>query len=227
MVGVVAVEPAADVGRSQFRERVRFDRAGEIGLIKITRLDHRGDETRVEFLCGGRALRDYRAKNGMAHRLASMLTVGHWELDRAVDRLQAEAKQLRRDLRQARGRLLELEATELAATAVVHGPYRVVWRIWEQPGKPAEELRTLARKLTEHPGMVALLISAGERTELCFARAEELDLDVAALLREACAELGGRGGGRPQAAQGSGPATDPSRIKAVLSNLLSNLASRE
>ena len=192
---------------------------GEIGLIKIVRLDHRGDETRVEFLCGGRALRDYRAKNTMAHRLAGLLTVGHWELDQAVERLQAEAKQLRRDLRRAHGRLLKVEATELAEAAVVHGPYRVVRRVWEVPGKPPGELRALAQELVQHPDTVALLAGVGERTFLCFARAEGLDLDVAALLQEACTQLGGQGGGRPHLAQGSGPATEGTRVEAVLASL--------
>jgi len=192
---------------------------GEVGLIKIVRLDHRGDETRVEFLCGGRALRDYRAKNTMAHRLAGLLTVGHWELDQAVERLQAEAKQLRRDLRRAHRRLLKVEATELAKAAIVHGPYRVVRRVWEVPGKPPGELRALAQELVQHPDTVALLAGVGERTFLCFARAEGLDLDVAALLQEACTQLGGQGGGRPHLAQGSGPATEGTRVEAVLASL--------
>jgi len=195
---------------------------GEIGLIKIVRLDHRGDETRVEFLCGGRALRDYRAKNTMAHRLAGLLTVGHWELDQAVERLQAEAKQLRRDMRRAHGRLLKVEAAELAETAVVHGPYRVVRHVWETPGKPPGELRALAQELAQRPDTVALLAAIGERTFLCFAHAEGLHLDVATLLREACTQLGGKGGGRPHLAQGSGPATDAPRVEAVLASLLEN-----
>jgi len=194
---------------------------GEIGLIKIVRLDYRGDETRVEFLCGGRALRDYRAKNAMANRLAGLLTVGHWELDKAVERLQAEAKQLRRDLRRVRKRSLEVEAAELAEAAVVRGPYRVVHRVWKQrePG----ELRALAQELAQHPGMVVLLVGVGERTHLCFARAEGLDLDVATLLREICVQLGGKGGGRPHLAQGSVPTTDVSRVEVALANLLSSL----
>jgi alanyl-tRNA synthetase len=199
-------------------------RTGEIGLIKITRLEHRGEETRVEFLCGRRALRDYRTKNSVVNDLASALTVGYWELDQAVERMQAEIKQLRRDLRQARARLLDVEAVELAESALVCGPYRVVGQIWEQ--REVEELRGLARKLAERPGIVALLIGVGERVDLCFTRAEDLDLDVAALLREACAQLGGRGGGRPQAAQGSAPAIDRSRVEAVMADLLSSLAER-
>jgi alanyl-tRNA synthetase len=196
-------------------------RTGEIGLLKIVRLDHRGDETRVEFLCGGRALRDYRAKNDVIRRLTAGLTVGYWELDQAVERLQAEAKQLRHELRGARKQLLGAEASELAEAAVVHDPYRVVWRVWErrEPG----ELRALAQELMQYPRTVALLASVVERTHLCFARAEGVDLDVAALLREACARLGGKGGGRPHLAQGSAPAADVDHVEAVLSGLLSSL----
>ncbi|MGD2179222.1 MAG: DHHA1 domain-containing protein, partial [Anaerolineae bacterium] len=61
--------------------------------------------------------------------------------------------------------------------------------------------------------------SVSERTHLCFARAENLDLDVSELLQEACNQLGGKGGGRPQVAQGSAPATDLGAVEAVLSGL--------
>jgi len=213
-------------------------RTGEVGLIKIVRLDYRGDETRVEFLCGGRALRDYRAKNDMAYQLASMLTVGHWELDQAVERLQTEAKQLRQKLRRAGKRLLKVDAEELVKSALVHQPAsesageprRVVWKVWQQSAdsvaKSPQELRALALEAAQFPGVVALLSSIEEdegRTHLCFARAEEVNLDVAALLREACQRLGGKGGGQPHLAQGSAPATDVSRVESVLADLLSSL----
>ena len=148
------------------------------------------------------------------------LTVGHTELDQAVERLQAEAKQLRHDLRKARKRLLTVEASELAEMALVHESYRVVWRVWEQrePG----ELRALAQELARRPDVVALLASAGERTHLCFARAEGVDLDAVALLQDACARLGGKGGGRPHLAQGSAPAADVVRVRSALAGLLSS-----
>lgn len=198
-------------------------RTGEIGLIKIVRLDHRGDETRVEFLCGGRALRDYRAKNGMVNQLSTRLTVGHWELDQAVERMQDEAKHLRQDLRRARKRLLKVEAADLAEAAIAHGPYRVVQRVWQarEPG----ELRALAQELMRRSGVVALLAGIGERTHLCFACAEGVDLDVASLLREACAQLEGKGGGQPHMAQGSAPPADVSRVETVFTDLLASLDS--
>jgi alanyl-tRNA synthetase len=201
-------------------------RTGEVGLVKIVRLDYRGEETRVEFLCGERALRDYDAKNRMSYRLANMLTVGYWELDQAVERLQAEAKGARQDLRRARGRLLEKEASELVASAVTPEGvgYRVVWRVWGGadgfPGELPRELRALSLELTQQPDMIVLLAGIGERTHLCFARGEAVDLDVAGLLHDACNRLGGKGGGQPGVAQGSAPAADVAYVKAVLADLL-------
>jgi alanyl-tRNA synthetase len=207
-------------------------RTGEIGLIKIVRLDYRGDDTRVEFLCGARALRDYRAKNDMVARVAGLLTVGYWELDQAVERLQAEAKQSRHDLRRVHKRLLEVEASELVGAAPVaslagRDPYHIVFKIWgrsgSDPEKPPGEMRALAQELMQRPGVVALLFDIGERTHVCFSRAEDVDLDVAALLRDACTQLGGRGGGQPNLAQGSAPTADVDRVEAALASALSSL----
>lgn len=200
------------------------NRTGEIGAIKIVGLENRGDNTRVEFMCGKRALLDYREKNEILHRLAKKLTVGYWELDQAVERLQDEIKQTRRTQRKLRERLLDLEAEKLSEFATAHGPYRVIERIWEQPGRPPDELRALAQKATEHKNRVAFLFSIGERTHLCFTRSDDLDLDVSTLLRETCAALGGKGGGRPQAAQGSAPTTASEQVHAALADLLERIS---
>lgn len=196
-------------------------RTGEVGLVKIVRLDYRGHETRVEFLCGGRALCDYHAKHATISRLAARLTVGHRELEQAVQHLQDEVGQLQQELRRARRRLLKTEAAELAQSAQVHGPHRVVWRVWE--GRDPEELRPLAQELAGSFGVVALLADIGERVHLCFARAEGIGPDLAALLREACTQLGGKGGGQPHAAQGSAPAAGVAQVEAVLRGLLAHL----
>jgi alanyl-tRNA synthetase len=193
-------------------------RTGEIGLIRVSRLEYRGDETRVEFLCGGRALCDYRARSGVIDQLAARLTVGYWELDQAVERLQDEAKQLRRDLRQMRERLLYVEAAELFDAAISRGTYRVVERVWE--GREPGELRALAQELIHRFKVVVMLAGVGERTHLCFACSEGVDMDMAELLREACGQLGGKGGGQPHLAQGSGSETDLTRVCTVLSGMV-------
>jgi alanyl-tRNA synthetase len=67
--------------------------------------------------------------------------------------------------------------------------------------------------------LVALLFSVDGRTHFCFARAEHMDLDMNELLQEACAQLDGKGGGRPQVAQGSAPPAGLRRVTDLLQDL--------
>ena len=193
-------------------------RTGEIGLLKVLRLDYRGQETRVEFVCGGRALRDYRLKNGVLQNLSTMLTVGYWELPEAVGRLLEEIKEVRRDARSLRERLVEAEAARLAETATVVGSLRVA-RAVEENWDPAD-LRALAQKIAAHPGMVALVASVGgERVHLCVACAEGVPADATALLRAIAEPLGGKGGGQARFAQGSAPAAPRGRVEEALESI--------
>lgn len=195
-------------------------RTGEIGLLKVLRLDYRGEETRVEFVCGGRALRDYRRKNRLVHRLSSMLTVGQDELEEAIARLQESLKAARRELRAVREELAEGLAERLLRSAPPGSP-RIVWAVLE--GYEPADLRSLAQRMIATPDTVVLLAAVRERTHLCVARSEGLEVDAPTLLRSVCDLLGGKGGGRPHFAQGSAPTTDRRQVEDALRRTASAL----
>ena len=189
-------------------------RTGEVGQIKIIKRDRRGDETRVEFRCGRRALMDYRRKNEMVTRVAADLSISFWELDQAVARLSADKRALFKRLEEADARLLAFEARELLAEARQGGGCAVVLRAWHDGDMNA--LRKTARILIARPKTVALLGSGGENPALVFARSGDASFDMNRLVREAAAQLGGRGGGSPDFAQAGGPAASVERVAAVL-----------
>ncbi len=197
---------------------------GEIGLMKVIRLDYRGEETRVEFLCGGRALRDYRQKNRVLLDLSAALTVGYWELGNAVERLQQELKAARRELQTARERLLEEEAARRVQETVPSGPVRLI-RLVEE-GRSPTDLRGLAQRMAAYPGVLAVLASVGEQVHLCVARSTDVEVNAAQIVQAACARLGGRGGGQPHLAQGGAPATDRAQVERLLEEIVTDLASR-
>jgi alanyl-tRNA synthetase len=176
---------------------------GEIGLIKLIRAERRGEETRIEFLCGGRALADYRAKNQAVLDLALHLSVGYRELGDAVARLEEEARAMRKERDALRESALAYEARALLAEAEERGGVRVVRRVFA--GRDAASLRGLASQLIKMGPALALLGGSGEKATLIFACSPDLPLDVRPLLNEACALVGGRGGGNPNFAQGGGP----------------------
>jgi alanyl-tRNA synthetase len=187
-------------------------RTGEVGLIKITKVERRGQDTRVEFLCGGRALADYRGKNRTVNELANRFSVGDWELSEAVERVAEEVKVSRRELNVARNRLLDYEAADLLAEAEQHGDVRVVRKVFAD--REGEEVRRLALRLMESEGSLALLGLAGEKAQLVFACSDDLPYDMNDLLKRACQVVGGGGGGRRQFAQGGGP--DGSKVGEAL-----------
>jgi len=178
----------------------------EVGLIKVCRAErHRGGTTRVTFLCGGRALADYDRKQKLVRALVSHFTTGEEELLEAVQRLSQEAKEARRALRAAREALIAAEAGRLYAEAEEVGEVRIVKALFSGDDWDAASVKALARRLAGMPGCVALLGWAGEKSQLTFTRAADVAADMGALMRVACERIGGRGGGRPDWAQGGGP----------------------
>ena len=80
---------------------------------------------------------------------------------------------------------------------------RVIVQVFEN--RDAESLKHMALALITHPQTIALLGSRDQETaRLVFARSADAEGDMNALMREACALLEGRGGGRPDFAQGGG-----------------------
>jgi alanyl-tRNA synthetase len=184
---------------------------GGVGLLHIRRWERRGDVVRVEFVCGGRALRELRWKNAALGRLAASLSVGAEEVEAAVARLREAEERARKGLERATGQLLAYEAGELIWQAEPVGAVRVVRRAFED--RQLDEVRTLARAIAEG-GCVALLGLRAEKAHLLFARADGLAIDCGALLRTVLAPFGGRGGGQPGLAQGGLP--DGSRLEDAL-----------
>lgn len=192
------------------------DRTGAVGLIKIVKLERRGDELRVYFWCGRRALLDYRRKNGIINRLATTMTTGYWNLEENIGNLLEENKEAQRQLRKLRDDLLHYEARDLIQKTPVTNQTRIVTRCFV--GRNSQEVQGLAKALTEHEGTIALLGVAGDKAQLVFARAEDAPGQMNQLIKSALQTLENAGGGGSATfAQGGGPAADASRIQQALS----------
>lgn len=82
--------------------------------------------TRVEFLCGARALAHYGHQQDVVRRLSEALSTGAADLPGVVVKIQEENKALRAELRRREAALLALEAERLLAGAVPLGEARLV-----------------------------------------------------------------------------------------------------
>lgn len=187
---------------------------GQIGLIRVHKVEKRGNETRVYFHCGRRALLDYRQAGAVVAALADGFRVSRRELPEAVERLRAEAHAARKALTEAQEKLAELEATVLlqnARAAAGDASPIVIARVFTD--RDAAQLKAIAKRLTAEPGVVALLGAPGEKASLCFARSKDATGDMGKLLRDALAALGAKGGGSTDFAQGGGAPASADQVR--------------
>ncbi len=180
---------------------------GAVGLLHVRRREKRGSDTRIEFVCGGRVLRDLRGRGALLGRLGAMFTAGPDDLEAAVVRLRENEVAARKRLAQVTERLLVFEARELVREAAAAG--RPVVQACRDD-LSLDEARLLARCVADG-GVVAVIGVRGVKAQLVMARPAESSLDCGKIVREVLQQFGGKGGGHPMAAQGGLP--DPNRLE--------------
>jgi alanyl-tRNA synthetase len=207
-------------------------RTGEVGMIAMRSWERAKGLTRIEFVAGMRALADYRKANRTAREIAALFSTGRDDAPQNAAQLVEENKELHRRVRALEEVAAGVEAERLLSSAVVQADgTRVVVHVFDaQGGKAlvgtdsksiassvdstreprflpydAESLKKLAHALIAKPRTIALLATREkDAARLVFARSSEATGDMNALMREACTLLDGRGGGKPEIAQGGG-----------------------
>ena len=88
--------------------------AGEVGQIKIISAQNYKGGTRLELLCGKRALQDFRKKNDVSAEAGKLLSVPAEKVDGAVKNLLAERDELIQTLNQVKWKYFNLKAEQVA-----------------------------------------------------------------------------------------------------------------
>ena len=175
-------------------------RTGMIGVIAVAGWERFKGGSRVTFVCGGRALRSHGALRDTAAESSRLLSVGLAELPAAITRLQADAKAATRTIRDLQQEVALQRAETFRRAAETLGGYRGVLRHeagWDQSG-----LKALAAAVVDTPGFVTVLVGSGQPAPVVVARSADVAFDAAGWMKDATAKFGGRGGGRPEFAQG-------------------------
>jgi len=193
-------------------------RAGQVGVIALRSWEKFRGGMRLEFVCGGRALREFRVLRDAVAGSLRYLSVAPQDLPSAIESAQGENKDLRRTLRDLGERLAVHEAAALVQRARQVGPARVIVETlegWDQSG-----LKALASAAAGQPGVVAALLSTGDPALAVIARASDVKLDAAAVLRTLQQQFGGKGGGKPELAQGGGLTGARAEMAAALNQII-------
>src|SRR5258708_6374757 len=182
-------------------------RTGEVGCIAILRGQRWGEgKARIEFACGNRVVRLLREAGESVAAAAEALKCAPADLAQAAARVAGESQSRRKGFEAMQAELAKLTAAQLKARA---GAAPVVARIeWG-----AAFARAVAQAIAAEGGTALLACVEEDRGHLCFARPKGAGPAMGALLKDALALLGGKGGGGAEFAQGSG---DPARLDEAL-----------
>jgi alanyl-tRNA synthetase len=176
---------------------------GEIGPILLRRTEKIRQSVRVEFVCGGRAVRraraDFEALSSIAQLFSAPLdevaplVATQLETAKAGDKAR---RKLELDLAAYRGRELY--------TATEPGPDGMRRAVQRLDRGNLEDLRAVAQNFTAQTKSVFVATLKDPPSALVAASADS-GVDAGKLLKAALTEAGGRGGGNARIAQGSVP----------------------
>lgn len=170
---------------------------GQIGLIKLfsTTKFHAG--SRVELLCGSRALAQLNLLADQNRQVSALLSAKPVETAAAVARMKEELADCQFRLGAAQSRLFAQKAKELENTGDV---------LLFEAGLSPDELRRLADAVLQGCGGRCAVFS-GEENSYKYAIGQRGG-DLRAFAKELNAALCGRGGGKPDFIQGSVNSTE-------------------
>jgi len=195
------------------------ERTGDIGLFKIiAESGISAGVRRIEAVTGVQALSFINDEERLLDSIAGQLKANRGNVADKVKQLQQQNKQLEKELQQLKNKLATSSGVDLSAQAQEVSGIKVL--VTEVEGADNNTLRNSMDQLKNKLGTaVILLASKGEgKVSLVAGVTKDICDRVKAgdLMRETAAQVGGKGGGRPDMAQGGG--SEPDKLPQALAH---------
>jgi alanyl-tRNA synthetase len=207
--------PAAERDQLRLIEIIDFDLSacggthvaatGQIGAILLRKIERVRQGTRVEFVCGERAVRTARRDYAALSDAAALFSAQLWDTPNQIRKSLEDAKLLRKQRDEAIKQLAEA----MAGAAIKEQPgvsgRKLIVRCFADRDISFAKLFAQKAVRTGVPA-VALAASTMDPPSLVFAQSAGGTVDMGALLKRVLTSVGGRGGGSRDFAQGGVPA---------------------
>lgn len=173
---------------------------GMVGCLKIISAERRKQGQRLEILCGARAMADAAKKNRILQNIATDFSAKVEEVPERIAKLKEEMASLQEALKEKTAKLLEIELQEALAVAQVRADGAKVLALVLDDAKNGKNL--LPRVGALENTVSVLLAVQPERISYFVALGKDTAGDCRAYIKLLNDTFGGRGGGKPDGAQG-------------------------
>jgi alanyl-tRNA synthetase len=196
-------------------------RTGDIGLCKVVAEGGTAAGVRrIEAVCGQQALAWLDEQGNRLLQVANLLRSGRDEVVSKLEQTLERSRKLEKELEQLKGKLASSQGDDLAASAVEVGGIQVLAARLD--GADPKGLRDIVDQLKNKLGTAAVLIAAVEGDKISLVAGVSKDatdrIKAGELLKHVAEQVGGKGGGRPDMAQGGG--NQPQHLDTALKSVV-------
>ncbi len=195
-------------------------RTGDIGLFKlVSESGVAAGIRRVEAITGDRVLSHLQLLDQQVQQAAGLLKAPPSELQQRLSQLVEANRTLEKEIGRLKSKLAASAGDDLADQAIAVGAHRLLATVIE--GASSGDLRQLLDQLKSKLQSAAIVLASveGEKVTIIAGVTPDLTAKIKAgdLVNHVASQVGGKGGGRPDMAQGGG--TQPAALPGALESL--------
>jgi alanyl-tRNA synthetase len=174
--------------------------AAQVGFVRIESVERYKGNARIVFSAGPRARKNVTREAAITRSFAREFTCGTDDVPAGLDKLRRELADARETLGRVRIRVASAVADDFMRGTADRAVVGVV------DDASLDIVRAVAARITSQGDRIAMVAGAVDGgTIVLIARGPESKFDCGAFLKRVAASAGGRGGGRPERAEGRLP----------------------
>ena len=176
---------------------------GEVGIIKIIRLENRKNKHRIHFLCGKRAFKDYQKKHQIIKDLTHQFTTDKDDLLSHMIQRREEQKIFKRRFHKIEQKLAEYELQDLRNNYRINfKDFCLFKKVYSERG--LDYLKQMALNLINQEKCLVFLATKAAQPGICMACSREISCHMGKIMQKVLLHLPGKGGGSQFLAQCKG-----------------------
>lgn len=176
----------------------------DLRVIKIKKFEKYKKATRIEFLCGTKAIEDMLKRDNYLNKICKLLSSNEEDAYKGIENLNNKLNEANKENRKLEEIIINYEVKEMIEDAEKINNMNIIIKTYEN--KSMNYMNKIANKITEIDNNVGLFaLINDDKLNLLFACSKNLNkLDMNLLLKDSIKLVDGKGGGSKVLAQGGG-----------------------
>lgn len=211
---------------------VHCARTGDIGLIKITKVERVQDGIeRFEFVAGEPAIKFFQSQEEIVSKVSQLVGAQQEKLIDAVNRLVMDRIDLIKKEKIILRRLSELSKDRIMDKVIKISDFNMYFEVDSELGEDFH-IMVGERAIDQNPSLIYCAIALEERVAkvivFCGTNAQARGLKAKEIVRDISQTMGGSGGGDERFGRGGGPLTDKvEEVRSILQSYIERMIKEE